>query len=62
MMIKIELEERSKLMQRIESFRQKTGTKYELMPTLITTYGLKRNTHPDFFRGMVVTMQELIRR
>lgn len=53
------LEERDKLTQRIESFRQETETRYGIIPTLITTYGLRRNKHSDFFRGVVITIADL---
>ncbi len=56
------LEERNRMTQRIESFRQETATRYGIIPTLITTHGLRKNKHSDFFRGVVVNMHDLMRR
>lgn len=36
------IEERNKMTQRIECFRQETATRYGIIPTLITTYGLRK--------------------
>lgn len=54
------IEERNKMTQRIECFRQETATRYGIIPTLITTYGLRKNKHSDFFRGVVITMTDLM--
>ena len=54
------IEEQNKMTQRIECFRQETATRYGIIPTLITTYGLRKNKHSDFFRGVVITMTDLM--
>ena len=53
-------EERKKIAGRISSFRKNTGTKYGIVPTLITTYGLKRGINSGYFNGSVVTIADLL--
>lgn len=55
------LEEKQKIAHRIEAFRRETSTRYGIIPTLITTYGLKRNKHSDFFQGVVVDVADLMK-
>ena len=54
-------EERKKIANRISSFRKNTGTKYGIVPTLITTYGLKKGINSSYFSGLVVTLSDLMR-
>lgn len=56
----LDAEERQKIANRIASFRKETRTKYGIIPTLITTYGLKKNKHSSFF-PQAVTMFDLMK-
>lgn len=56
----LDSEERKKIAGRISSFRKNTGTKYGIVPTLITTYGLKRGINSGYFNGSVVTIADLL--
>lgn len=51
-------DESLKLRRRINLFRQQTGAKETLWPTLITTYGLKEGMHSDDFVS-VLTLDDL---
>ena len=53
-------EEHDKLVRRIELFREATGTKKGLMPTLISSCGVKRNAHSGIIRAEV-TLDDLFR-
>lgn len=53
-------EERLKIANRIARFKKDTGTKYGIIPTLITTYGLKKNKHSSFF-PRTVSMFDLMK-
>ncbi len=56
----LDAEDRQNLANRISRFKKDTGTKYGVIPTLLTTYGLKRTKHANFF-PQVVTMFDLIK-
>ena len=56
----LDAEERQKIANRIASFRKETRTKYGIIPTLITTYGFKKNKHSSFF-PQAVTMFDLMK-
>ena len=51
-------EEKEKLRARMEKFRQETGVKEALWPTLVTTYGLTQGIHSDTFVA-TLTMNDL---
>lgn len=51
-------EESDKLRRRIEAFREETGAKEALWPTLVTTYGLRQGTHSSDFIS-VLTLDDL---
>lgn len=57
----LDSEERKKITNRISSFRKNTGTKYGIVPTLITTYGLKKGINSSYFNGLVVTLSDLLK-
>ena len=50
--------ESRKLRQRIERFRAATGTRKGIMPTLISSAGLKRNAHSSIIT-QEVTLDDL---
>ena len=56
----LDFDERVKIANRIALFKKKTKTKYGVIPTLITTYGLKKNKHSSFFT-QVVSMSDLMK-
>ena len=47
------------LRSRVESFRKNTKTKKYLIPTLLTTFGLKTNEHSIGLIDKVITMNQL---
>ena len=51
-------EESDKLKRRVELFRQASKTRKGLMPTLVSTNGLKRNIHSGIIRAEV-TLEDL---
>ena len=53
-------EEHDKLSRRIALFREATGTKKGLMPTLISSCGMRRNAHSGIIRAEV-TLDDLFR-
>lgn len=53
-------EDKDKIQKRVSKFRKETGTKYGIVPTLLTTYGLK----PGINSGAVkrtITMFDLFK-
>lgn len=56
----LDADERMKIANRIARFKKDTNSKYGIIPTLITTYGLKKNKYSSFFTG-VVTMLDLMK-
>ena len=54
------IEEKEKLLRRIELFRSATGTRKGILPTLVTTFGLKRNANAAMITN-VVTIDDLFR-
>lgn len=52
------LQDREKISDRIVRFREETGTKYGIIPTILTTYGLKTNKHSSSI-NRVITMYDL---
>lgn len=46
--------------QKISDFKQKTGTKYAIHPTLITTYGVKPNAYAGDLQA-IITAEDLFR-
>ena len=52
--------EKEKLLRRIELFRSATGTSKGILPTLVTTSGLKRNANAAMITN-VVTLDDLFR-
>ena len=53
-------EEKERLLRRIELFRVATGTRKGILPTLVTTTGLKRNANAAMITN-VVTLDDLFR-
>ena len=53
-------EEKERLLRRIELFRSATGTRKGILPTLVTTTGLKRNANAAMITN-VVTLDDLFR-
>ena len=53
-------DERQRLANRIARFKKETQTRYGVIPTLLTTYGLRRNKHSGFF-SQTVTMFDLMK-
>lgn len=53
-------EEREKMVRRIELFRAVTGTRKGILPTMVTTCGLKRNANGAIFQN-VITLDDLFR-
>lgn len=56
----LDSDERLKIANRITRFKKETGTRYGVIPTLITTYGLKKNKHSSFFT-QIVSMFDLMK-
>lgn len=56
----LDSDERLKIANRITRFKKETGTRYGVIPTLITTYGLKKNKHSSFFT-QIVSMYDLMK-
>ncbi|MBQ9475993.1 MAG: ATP-binding protein [Bacteroidales bacterium] len=56
----LDADERQKIANRLACFKKNTRTKFGIIPTLITTYGLKKNKHSGFF-PQVVTMYDLMK-
>ena len=54
------MDEKEKLLRRIELFRTATGTRKGILPTLVTTCGLKRNANAAMITN-VVTLDDLFR-
>ncbi len=54
------LDEKEKLLRRIELFRSATGTRKGILPTLVTTYGFKRNANGAMISN-VVTLDDLFK-
>ena len=52
--------EKEKMLRRIELFRSATGTGKGILPTLVTTCGLKRNANAAMITN-VVTLDDLFR-
>lgn len=52
--------EKEKMLRRIELFRSATGTRKGILPTLVTTCGLKRNANAAMVTN-VVTLDDLFR-
>lgn len=52
------IKEESSMRRRISDFQTATGTRCAIFPTLITTYGLVRNSYSDIFQS-TVTMDDL---
>ncbi len=50
----IDSEERKKLERRIDVFRNETGTKKSIILTLVTSEGLRKNTHSDIIQSLIV--------
>ena len=57
----LDYDERMKIAERNAAFRRETDTKYGILPTLITTYGLKEGKNASYFNGVVVTMEDLMK-
>ena len=53
-------DEKEKLARRIERFRSATRTRKGILPTLVTTVGLKRNANGASITN-VITLDELFR-
>ena len=53
-------DEKEKLLRRIELFRTATGTRKGILPTLVTTCGLKRNANAAMITN-IVTLDDLFR-
>ena len=53
-------EEEEKLRNRKTAFKLDTKTKKAIHTTLVTTYGLRRNSHSDIVKS-VVTMDDLFK-
>ena len=53
-------DEKEKMLRRIELFRAATGTRKGILPTLVTTCGLKRNANASMITN-VVTLDDLFR-
>ena len=53
-------DEKGKLLRRIELFRSTTRTRKGILPTLVTTCGLKRNANAAMITN-VVTLDDLFR-
>ena len=53
-------DEKAKLLRRIEQFRSATNTRKGILPTLVTTFGLKRNANGAMIAN-VVTLDALFR-
>lgn len=54
----IDNEEEQKLLRRIDVFQSETGTSKSIILTLVTTAGLKRNSHSDIIQS-VITVDDL---
>ncbi len=47
-----------KMANRLELFRMETGTKHALIPTLITTFGVKKGLYMDHV-NVILTLDDL---
>ena len=56
----LDAEERLKIANRIARFKKDTKTNYGVIPTLITTFGLRKNKHSSFF-PQTISMYDLMK-
>ena len=54
----LDKEEYMKMANRLELFRMETGTKHALIPTFITTFGVKKGLYMDHV-NVILTLDDL---
>jgi len=54
----LQKEEEAKIRNRIGRYREESGTRYSIIPLLITTYGLSQGKYSSLFKN-VITMEQL---
>ena len=54
----IDSDEEQKILRRLDVFQNETGTSKSIILTMVTTSGLKRNSHSDIIQS-VITIDDL---